>query len=71
MGKSQKTRELWSPFRYALRITRHASLLTGLLFLLAWAAPAMAAELSAPHDVSVIDTPSDSGGVLTILWSKA
>ncbi|MEK6526938.1 MAG: DUF6754 domain-containing protein, partial [Nitrospirota bacterium] len=81
MGKSQKTRELWSPFRYALRITRppsrgfrrtgHASLLTGLLFLLAWAAPAMAAELSAPHDVSVIDTPSDSGGGLTILWSKA
>ena len=81
MGKSQKTRELWSPFRYALRITRppsrgfrrtgHASLLTGLLFLLAWAAPAMAAELSAPHDVRVIDTPSDSGGGLTILWSKA
>jgi len=81
MGKSQKTREQWSPFRYALRITRppsrgfrrtgHASLLTGLLFLLAWAAPAMAAELSAPHDVRVIDTPSDSGGGLTILWSKA
>ena len=71
MGKSQKTRELWSPFRYALRITRYASLLTGLLFLLAWAAPAMAAELSAPHDVRVIDMPSDSGGGLTILWSKA
>jgi hypothetical protein len=31
----------------------------------------MAAELSAPHDVRVIDTPSDSGGGLTILWSKA
>ncbi len=81
MSKSQKTRELWSPLGYALRITRppsrgfrrtgHASLLAGLLFLLAWAAPAMAAELSAPHDVRVIDTPSDSGGGLTILWSKA
>jgi len=36
-----------------------------------WPVSLLAEGLSAPQDVRVIDTPSDSGGGLTVLWSKA
>jgi hypothetical protein len=44
------------------------------LFLLAWPAPATAAAQQAfapPQNLRVIDTPSDSGGGLTVLWARA
>ncbi|MGH7252968.1 MAG: DUF6754 domain-containing protein [Nitrospiraceae bacterium] len=63
MGKAQKA---WEP--------GHASLGAGMLVLLAWAAPATAAAqqaLAPPQNLRVIDTPSDSGEGLTVLWAKA
>ncbi|MGH7207843.1 MAG: DUF6754 domain-containing protein [Nitrospiraceae bacterium] len=63
MGKAQKA---WEP--------GHASLGAGILVLLAWAAPATAAAqlaLAPPQNLRVIDTPSDSGEGLTVLWAKA
>ena len=63
MGKAQKA---WEP--------GHAALRAGALFLLAWIAPAAAAAqqaLAPPQNLRVIDTPSDSGEGLTVLWAKA
>ena len=62
-GKAQKA---WEP--------GHAALRAGALFLLAWIAPTAAAAqqaLAPPQNLRVIDTPSDSGEGLTVLWAKA
>ncbi|MGH7236307.1 MAG: DUF6754 domain-containing protein [Nitrospiraceae bacterium] len=74
MGKAQNSRGPGAPLRRALRLTGHASLRAGALVLLAWAAPATAAAqqaLAPPQNLRVIDTPSDSGEGLTVLWAKA
>jgi len=45
-----------------------------MLVLLVWALPATAAAqeaLAPPNNLRVIDTPSDSGGGLTVLWARA
>lgn len=56
------------------QIMGHAALRAGAVVLLAWAAETTATAqptFAPPQNLRVVDTPSDSGGGLTVLWAKA